>query len=329
MFLFLSLIILNILIFIFNRNIAQALNLFDSPDNFRKLHKADVPVTGGIIILLNSILALILVFIDQPYYEKSIIFKNNLDFIVLFFSVLIFFFVGFFDDKYSISANKRFLFISIILFPIIYFSDDMTINRISFSFTDYTFTLPYLISIFWTVLCFLLFINSVNMFDGINYQVGLYSVYLCLFFIINNYFEQFFIFITIGLLTFILLNHNYKSFLGDSGSYLLAFIFGYFFIKIYNQLTTIKVDHIVLFMIIPGMDLIRLFITRIIRGQNPFKPDRNHLHHIISEKFSLIKTNLIIQALIIIPSILGFYFGFTYFFLLIQITLYFYFAYIF
>ncbi len=325
MFLFLSIIILNIFIFFFNRNIAQALNLFDNPDKFRKLHKTKVPLTGGIIILLNSTLALILAFIDQAYYEEPIIFKNNLDLIILLFSVLIFFFVGFYDDKYSVSANKRFLFILIILFPIIYFSEDMTINRINFSFTDYTFTLPYLFSIFWTVLCFLLFINAVNMFDGINYQVGLYSIYLSLFFIINNYFELFFIFIIIGLITFILLNHKYKSFLGDSGSYLLAFIFGYFFIKMYNQSTTIKVDHIVLFMIIPGIDLIRLFITRIIRGQNPFTPDRNHLHHIISVKFSLIKTNLITQTLIILPSILGFYFGFTFVFLLIQITVYFYF----
>ena len=200
------------------------------------------------------------------------------------------------------------------------------INKIYFSFTDYSLTLPNFISIFWTVLCFLLFINAVNMFDGINYQVGLYSISLSLFFLINNYFEVFFTFILIGLITFLFLNHKYKSFLGDSGSYLLAFIFGYFFIKMYNQSTTLKVDQIVLFMIIPGIDLIRLFITRIIKGQNPFTPDRNHLHHIISAKFSLIKTNLIIQTLIITPSILGFYFGFTYIFLLIQITVYFYFV---
>ena len=164
-----------------------------------------------------------------------------------------------------------------------------------------------------------------NMFDGINYQVGLYSIYLSLFFLINNYFILFFLFILFGLITFIILNHRYKSFLGDSGSYVLAFIFGYFFIKIYNQTENIKVDHIFLFMIIPGIDLIRLFLVRISKNQNPFKPDRNHLHHIISKKFDLINTNLIIQSLIIIPSLSGYYFGYTYVFLFLQMIFYFYF----
>ena len=325
MFLFLFIITLNILIYIFNENIAQVFNLYDNPDKFRKLHKAKVPLTGGIIILLNSTIAIIFSLVNQLHYEKLIIFKNNLDLIILNFSVLIFFLVGFFDDKYNISANKRFLFTTLILFPIIYFSDDLIINQISFSFVNYSFTIPYIYSIFWTVLCFLLFINSMNMFDGINYQVGLYSIYLSLFFLINNYFTLFFLFILFGLITFIILNHRYKSFLGDSGSYVLAFIFGYFFIKIYNQTENIKVDHIFLFMIIPGIDLIRLFLVRISKNQNPFKPDRNHLHHIISKKFDLINTNLIIQSLIIIPSLSGYYFGYTYVFLFLQMIFYFYF----
>lgn len=325
MFLFLFIITLNILIYIFNKNIAQVFNLYDNPDKFRKLHKTKVPLTGGIIILLNSTIAIIFSLVNQLHYEKLIIFKNNLDLIILNFSVLIFFLVGFFDDKYNVSANKRFLFITLILFPIIYYSDDLIINQISFSFVNYSFTIPYIYSIFWTVLCFLLFINSMNMFDGINYQVGLYSIYLSIFFLINNYFILFFLFILIGLITFIILNHRYKSFLGDSGSYVLAFIFGYFFIKIYNQTENIKVDHIFLFMIIPGIDLIRLFLVRISKNQNPFKPDRNHLHHIISKKFDLINTNLIIQSLIIIPSLSGYYFGFTYVFLFLQMIFYFYF----
>ena len=325
MFTFLIIITINILIYTFNKNIAQGLNLFDNPDKFRKFHKTKVPLTGGIIILLNSSLALIFTLFEQLYFDESIFFKNNLDLIILFISILIFFFIGFVDDKYNISPNKRFLFIIPILFPIIFFSDSLIIEKIDFSFIDYSFTLPYFYSIFWTILCFLLFINAVNMFDGINYQVGLYSIYISLFFLINNYFELFFTFLIIGLITFIFLNHKYKSFLGDSGSYLLAFIFGYFFIKMYNQSSTIKVDHVVLFMIIPGIDLMRLFITRIIKRQNPFTPDRNHLHHIISAKFSLINTNLIIQTLIIAPSILGFYFGFTYILLIVQIIVYFYF----
>lgn len=324
MFVFLSIIALNILLYYFNNKIAQLLDLFDDPDNSRKLHKIKVPLTGGIIILLNASIAIILILNGQFSQATSTIFKSNNDLFILLISIIIFFFVGFLDDKYNVSANKRFLFTSIILFPIIYFSDDLIINQINISFIEYSINLPFLFSIFWSVLCFLLFINAVNLFDGINFQVGLYSIYLSLFFLINNFFVLFFSFILIGLITFISLNYKYKSFLGDSGSYVLAFIFGYFFIKIYNQTDNIKVDQIFLFMIIPGIDLIRLFTIRIINGHNPFLPDRNHLHHIISKKFNLIQTNFIIQCLIILPSILGYYFGFTYIFLLIQLSIYFY-----
>ena len=318
------LITFNILIYIFNNNLAKILELYDRPDEVRKFHKSNIPLTGGIVVLFNSILAIGFLLIEQVEYEKLLNFKSNFDLFILLFSLLCFFMIGFIDDKYNISPNKRFIFITIILFPIIFFSDNLIIKEIEISFIENIYSLPFIFSIFWTVLCFLLFINAFNMFDGINYQAGFYSAYISLFFLLNNYFTLFFLFILFGLITFIILNHQNKSFLGDSGSYLLAFIFGYFFIKFYNQADIVKADHIVLFMIIPGIDLIRLFIIRIIKGDNPFTPDRNHLHHIISERFNLLKTNLIIQFLIIIPSILGFYLGHTYVFLIIQLALYFY-----
>ncbi len=325
MFAILSIIILNLFLYFCNEKIAQFFNLYDNPDTLRKFHKTKVPLTGGIIILFNVMFAMIYTLVNQLFYEKFYFFQTNSDLIVFFLAILIFFLVGFIDDKNNISANRRFVFIAFILIPIIIFSDNLIINHIQFSFTEYNFYLPYYTSIFWTILCFLLFINAINMFDGINYQVGLYFIYLSLFFLINGHFILFFSFVLIGLITFIILNHKYKSFLGDGGSYLLAFIFGYFFIKIYNQTEIIKVDHIFLFMIIPGIDLIRLFLTRILKNQNPFVADRNHLHHIVSERYNLITTNLLIQSVIIGPSILGYYFGFTYFFLLIQMIIYFYF----
>lgn len=321
--LLLTILILNYFLYTFNKKFAQSLNLFDKPDKIRKFHKNKVPLTGGSIILSNALLALVWILIDQYYFKNFSTFETNFDLVVFFLSVLVFFLVGFIDDKYNVSANGRFLFIILILIPIIILSDNLIIKQIEFSFTEFSFSLPDYVSVFWTILCFMLYINAFNMFDGINYQVGFYSISLSLFFLLNNYFILFFLFILIGLITFMILNHKHRSFLGDSGSYLLAFIFGYFFIKIYNQTEYIKVDHIVLFMIIPGIDLIRLFVARISKKQNPFKPDRNHLHHILYKKFNLINTNIITQSLIFIPSLLGFYFGFTYFFLFFQIIIYF------
>ena len=57
-------------------------------------------------------------------------------------------------------------------------------------------------------------------------------------------------------------------------------------------------------LLLPGLDLIRLTITRLYRGQNPFYGDRNHIHHLFIKRFSLIKTNLALLILSIVPIIL-------------------------
>ena len=45
-------------------------------------------------------------------------------------------------------------------------------------------------------------------------------------------------------------------------------------------------EEIFLLMMIPGIDMFRLFVERIARKKNPFKGDRNHLHHILLNSFS-------------------------------------------
>jgi|TARA_B100001093_G_scaffold518081_1_gene601732 UDP-GlcNAc:undecaprenyl-phosphate GlcNAc-1-phosphate transferase len=327
MLFFLLIFVVNLSLLLFNKKIAELINLFDYPDKIRKFHKSNVPLTGGIMMIINTCLILSITLFNDQLNLDGIIFGSDKDLKIFLISTIIFFFIGFLDDKYTISATKRLLLILILLIPIIYFSDDLMIYHINFSFNENTYVLSKYVSIFWTILCFLLFINAVNMFDGINYQVALYFIYLSLFFLFNSYFNIFFLSILISLLFFLYLNHKNNSFLGDSGTYVLAFIFGYFFVKLYNQSIDIKVDHIVLFMLIPGIDLMRLFIKRLSQNKNPFSSDRNHIHHILFMKFGLIKTNLIIQSLIIIPSIFGYYYGFTVLFLMTQLIIYFYLIY--
>ncbi len=56
---------------------------------------------------------------------------------------------------------------------------------------------------------------------------------------------------------------------------------------------------------IPGLDLIRLFVIRIINKKNPLTSDRNHLHHILINKYSFEKTLIIIFLLISLPLIMS------------------------
>jgi UDP-GlcNAc:undecaprenyl-phosphate GlcNAc-1-phosphate transferase len=59
---------------------------------------------------------------------------------------------------------------------------------------------------------------------------------------------------------------------------------------------------------VPGIDMMRLFSMRILNGKNPFKGDRNHMHHILSKKYGYLKSLIIINSIIIILILSSFFF---------------------
>ena len=110
--------IFNLLIFKNNIKIANFLNLYDRPDNLRKIHIQNIPLTGGVIILFNIVILFFFLFIQGFFFNKIKIFQNDLDLLIFISSILVFFFIGFMDDKFEISANKKFLMMIFFLIPI-------------------------------------------------------------------------------------------------------------------------------------------------------------------------------------------------------------------
>ena len=146
------------------------------------------------------------------------------------------------------------------------------------------------------------------MFDGINLQSGLYTLTLFIFLYINEISDTFSLVMIISLIFFLILNFREKCFLGDSGSYILAFIVSVIFIHYYNlqhhldhNIFLLYADSVFILMMIPGLDMLRLFAFRLYNGKNPFEGDKQHLHHLLLERYGFYKTTLIIQSLIIIP----------------------------
>ena len=123
------------------------------------------------------------------------------------------------------------------------------------------------------------------MYDGINGQVGLLSLTIFIFFLLNNFMIMFSILLIISLLFFLFLNLRGKIFMGDSGCYVLSFIMIYFFLRFYN-FELIKLDEAFLFFFLPVIDTLRLFVIRIFTSGRPWKADTNHMHHIITKKFN-------------------------------------------
>ena len=52
---------------------------------------------------------------------------------------------------------------------------------------------------------------------------------------------------------------------------------------------------------IPGIDMMRVFLLRILKGKNPFSSDQSHLHHYLIKNLSLKQTLTIYCLLLIIP----------------------------
>ncbi len=108
-----------------------------------------------------------------------------------------------------------------------------------------------------------------------------------------------------------------EIFLGDSGAYCIACILSYFIVIEHNVYNNIEfADEIFLIMILPGFELVRLSISRLIKGKNIFDGDLNHLHHIlIQNKNSLFLTNLITSSFTIISLLWIIYFKNMYIFI--------------
>jgi UDP-GlcNAc:undecaprenyl-phosphate GlcNAc-1-phosphate transferase len=93
--------------------------------------------------------------------------------------------------------------------------------------------------------------------------------------------------------------------MGDSGVYLITTILGISTITAYkSELSSIKtVEEIFLLFCIPGIDMFRLFLTRILNKKNPFKADKNHFHHLLKNKISS-SWSIVIYFLVIIIGLL-------------------------
>ncbi len=302
---FLILIILfnSIFVIFFDKIKIFHLNL-DNPDSERKFHKKPIPLAGGIIIFLNLMIYFIFLSSNQNLLLNEIIFNNYRDLIIFFLTCILIFSLGFMDDKFNISASKKFLFLSVIIILSLIFDESLNIQIIRFSFLEKEFYLSQY-SIIITCFCFLVFLNAFNMFDGINLQSCSYSIIIFLS-ILYFYNDSLIIrIILISILTFTYLNLINKSFLGDSGALLISFIMGYFFIKLYNNELINHTDEVVIYMLVPGIDLVRLFFKRIFLKRNPLSSDRYHLHHLLLSKYSFEKTIIILITLILFPIILS------------------------
>ncbi len=297
---FICISLINIFFYLIRNKLYKYIDLVDNPDGKLKNHKNKTFVIGGFIFFLTIVYLFILILFEEKNLNLYIG-NNYFERTALLFGFVGMFFIGFYDDKFNLNYKTKLILSILILYVCLTLDQSLIITELKFTFTNKIFFLRDLDK-FFTIFCILLFINALNLFDGIDLQSGLYILFLSLL-LAFNYNINFFVFLIIPCLLFLYLNSKKEIFLGDSGTILLGFIFSYFFIKLYN-FSNIKSDEIFILMMIPGIDMMRLFFLRIIGGKNPFKGDRSHIHHILLSKYNHLKTVILIQSLIIIPFLI-------------------------
>jgi UDP-GlcNAc:undecaprenyl-phosphate GlcNAc-1-phosphate transferase len=307
-FLFISLF-LNFFIYFKRKKIAKFLGVIDYPNLKRKVHYRPTPKTASYSLFLTFALVLITNLIFKIY-------PSHIN--ILLLSTICIFIVGFLDDKYNLSPYTKFLLSLLIIYLTINLSSNLIINKVYFNTFD-SFLIMNNFSIFFTCLAVLLLINALNLSDGIN-GLALGIIFIWLFYILtknsSSNLNLFILVILINLVIIFFYSYLGRHFLGDSGSLMLPTFISFYVItetnmSINNGLLPISAEQLLILFWLPGIDMLRLFIERLIRNQNPFSADLEHFHHFLLKNYSIKKSLLIYFTIINIPIILSWYLRFN------------------
>ena len=284
----------------YSKLIGEYFHVIDIP-NKDKIHTSATPLIGSFGIIIFSIIIIFVLGINN--------FNNSIT-MILTYSYL-FFLLGYIDDRVNINAYLKLLISIFILFAALYLSEILLIKKIYIELLDKNIYLGKF-SILFSILCIALLINSLNLIDGINGLASGFST-LWLFslsLLLNGDIKTILLFISffMAINTYQIIRGKY--FLGDSGTLFLGCLISLVTIFTYNTLLnqniTMSIEKIFIFFMIPGVDMFRLFIFRLIKKKDPFSRDLNHLHHYMIKQFSLNQSLIIYLILFSSTNFLSF-----------------------
>ncbi|OED98584.1 UDP-N-acetylglucosamine--undecaprenyl-phosphate N-acetylglucosaminephosphotransferase [Vibrio breoganii] len=301
MFFFLSLSVLYCM-----RKVGYAIGLVDKP-NARKLHQGSVPLVGGISLSI-TVLYFVYVNADEMLYANW--FAACLAILVL---------IGVADDRFDISYKLR-MGVQAALTLIMIHHTGLTLSHIGNALGFGVWNFPQYVDVIVTLFAVIGAINAFNMVDGIDGLLGGLSMVvftsLGIVFYAHDlgrsaYFCAVFVVI---LIPFVLFNLGYfgkvrKVFMGDAGSMMIGFVVIWVLIggsQGLNEHYVIRPVTALWLIAVPLIDMMAIMLRRIRKGHSPFKPDREHFHHIMQRIGLSPRDSLVVICMVqIIYSSLG------------------------
>lgn len=260
------------------RKLAKKVGLVDMP-NSRKHHNGAVPLVGGIAVFVT---------IAQFIYLNSFIIPHAELFLS---SIAILTVLGALDDKFDISFKIRLIaqvLLAVCMMLFTEFELNMVGNILGTGAIEFGALAP-VVTIFGVIGA----INAFNMVDGIDGLLGGISIvtFASLGLVLSSNGQADLAYLCLGLIVALIpyvafnmgwLGRTRKVFMGDAGSMMIGFTV----IWLLLSASQVKGSPIIrpvtgLWLIgLPLMDMAAVMYRRIKRGSSPFKPDRDHLHHI-------------------------------------------------
>lgn len=292
----------------FFKPVAIEIGLVDKPCE-RKQHSGHIPLIGGISIFL-AVLAASLLWLP-----------NTLELRMYLIASAMMVFIGALDDKFDLRVRVRIVGQIIIASLMIYGVGGYITNLGDlFGFGDVTLGS---IGIIFTYVGIIVVINAYNMIDGIDGLIGSLSINtftsIAILFIMSGQADYLsyplilatatvpYLIFNLGLFEKIFNKKTIKIFMGDAGSMFVGLsVIWLLTMGTQGEHASFRPVTALWICAIPLMDMLAIVVRRYKNGKSPFKPDRDHLHHILQRAgLSSSQTLVTISTAAIAMSVIG------------------------
>ena len=274
-------------------SLAPYLGLVDAPEG-RKTHTRSTPVVGGLAILLGTTLAMLAATVLKDHTAALV--SVALQHLGYFVGAALLIIIGAVDDRKPIPARYK-LVIQLAACAIAVIADHTVVGDVDVNFGSFKLSLGPMVIPF-TILVMVTITNAINMIDGIDGLAG--GVTFVGFLIMAKALmtagfptAPYVIALLSAVAAFLvfnfplLTNRPAKVFLGDSGSLICGFTLADLAIDLSSMPNRVfKPSTALWFLFIPVADTTWLYIRRTWVARAPYAAGRDHIHHLLMERYS-------------------------------------------
>ena len=260
----------------------QKLNLkkyFSQYQGIQKIHDGEILRIGSLFLFLPLI---IIYLINDEFKSMSFNLIIICSSIIIFLTILE-------DIKYFLSPKLRLVILFFVSTIYVFFAELPNIE-ISTIFID-----RQNIIIFYSlyILSLMMIMNGFNFIDGLNglSSFNFITIFISIYFLADIYedaeIKNWSMFLILLSIFFLVLNFPFgKFFLGDSGSYLYAFLSGTAIIMLFERNAEAPTLLALLVLAYPITEIVFSIIRKSLKKFSPMAPDNLHIHQLIYNKLN-------------------------------------------